>query len=344
MKKLFSGIFLLFFSCLLTGCNTIGSKGASISVVYLVAAIFSVVLLIGYCALLKTKDPWFVLLFSSVMVVNIGYWILSVSQTLDWALFANRLSYLGSVFLPFSMLMTIFRVTGAKHRKWLAWSLFGVAVLVFLIAASPGYWDVYYKSVSLKTVHGATALEKEYGPLHILYLVYLLGYFVAMTAVIIYSIKKKRLKSPIHAMILLSAVFINIGVWLLEQLVSVDFELLSVSYIISELFLLSLYLVMQENQRMLAAVKKATPKPAAEFTPCECPENFTDGMQRLTHAEKNIYRLYVSGKSSKEIMAELNITENTLKYHNKNLYSKLGVSSRKEMLEIARSYEKSVSS
>jgi DNA-binding CsgD family transcriptional regulator len=30
----------------------------------------------------------------------------------------------------------------------------------------------------------------------------------------------------------------------------------------------------------------------------------------------------------------LDITENTLKYHNRNIYGKLGVSSRKQMLEI----------
>jgi len=34
-------------------------------------------------------------------------------------------------------------------------------------------------------------------------------------------------------------------------------------------------------------------------------------------------------------MAELDIKENTLKYHNKNIYSKLGVSSRKQLVMIA---------
>ena len=34
-------------------------------------------------------------------------------------------------------------------------------------------------------------------------------------------------------------------------------------------------------------------------------------------------------------MDELSIKENTLKYHNKNIYSKLGISSRKQLLEIA---------
>ncbi|MBP3588040.1 MAG: LuxR family transcriptional regulator, partial [Clostridia bacterium] len=49
---------------------------------------------------------------------------------------------------------------------------------------------------------------------------------------------------------------------------------------------------------------------------------------------KLIYEAYIKRMTTKEIMALLNIKENTLKYHNKNLYQKLGVSSRKELQEI----------
>jgi DNA-binding CsgD family transcriptional regulator len=42
------------------------------------------------------------------------------------------------------------------------------------------------------------------------------------------------------------------------------------------------------------------------------------------------------GKSTKDILTELNIKENTLKFHNKNIYSKLGVSSRKELIAISK--------
>ena len=38
-------------------------------------------------------------------------------------------------------------------------------------------------------------------------------------------------------------------------------------------------------------------------------------------------------------MLRLSIKENTLKFHNKNLYSKLGVSSRKELLKVHRAIE-----
>ncbi|MBE5946680.1 MAG: helix-turn-helix transcriptional regulator [Lachnospiraceae bacterium] len=54
-----------------------------------------------------------------------------------------------------------------------------------------------------------------------------------------------------------------------------------------------------------------------------------------TITESKIYELYLNGKKAKEITSILSITENTLKYHNKNIYSKLGISSRKQLLRYA---------
>ena len=59
-------------------------------------------------------------------------------------------------------------------------------------------------------------------------------------------------------------------------------------------------------------------------------------MEQLTLTENAIYEAYTKRLTTKEIMAAMNITENTLKFHNKNIYHKLGVSSRKELQEIYR--------
>ena len=64
---------------------------------------------------------------------------------------------------------------------------------------------------------------------------------------------------------------------------------------------------------------------------------FISQLERLTPTERIIYRYYLAGTGTKDIMQQMNIKENTLKYHNKNIYSKLGVSSRKQLVEIARS-------
>ena len=64
-------------------------------------------------------------------------------------------------------------------------------------------------------------------------------------------------------------------------------------------------------------------------------EFFLCNLSTLSPAEYKIYELYLSGKTAKEIINILGIKENTLKYHNKNIYSKLGISSRKQLLRFA---------
>lgn len=342
-KQLYRVLPLLLLIPLLSGCNFIGEKATSLSIIYSASAALSGLLLVGCCLLVHKKRQWFILLFSSVLVVNIGYTALSFSTCLEAALWANRISYLGSVFLPFAMLMIILNVTNTRCKKWLPIALLALAVSVFLIAASPGILDIYYKDVSFQIINGSGILVKIYGPLHPIYLFYLLGYFGAMVTVIIRASLKKTIDTTAHAIIIAIAVFVNLGVWLIEQLTNIDFEFLSISYIISELFLLGVHLVMNEMQQLRDLVRQkdealqanAKKAPQKAVLPSQdTVEIFVQGLETLTHTERIIYDAYLGGKSTKEIMADLNIKENTLKFHNKNLYSKLGVKSRKQLMEI----------
>lgn len=335
----------------LSGCSGIGERSASLSVVYFAAAILSFLLLTVYLFGVRRRTVWFVLLFSSVLVVNVGYAWLSVSSGLEAALMANRVAYLGSVFLPLSMLMIILEVTKTKYKKWLAWALLALCLPVFLIVASPGILDIYYKEVSFAVVDGVSTLVKVYGVLHPLYLVYLLGYFIAMVALVIRTFVKKALGETAHAVMIAIAVFVNVGVWFIEQLCSIDFEFLSISYIITELFLLGVHLFENENRRLRELIKQkdaailansATDEKAAPSgeIPQEKIDAFKAGVTTLTPTERAIFDAYLCGTPTKEIMSTLNIKENTLKFHNKNLYGKLGVSSRKELIEISRHADK----
>ncbi len=359
MRKFFASIPILLLVFCLSGCSRVGEKSSSLAIIYSATAVLSLLLLIGCCLLVKKNKAWFVMLFSSVLVVNVGYTFLAMSTCLEMALWANRVSYFGSVLLPFAMLMIILDVSGTKSPKWLPYIMGALAVIMFLIAASPGILPIYYKEVSFSTVNGVSALVKVYGPLHPLYLIYLVGYFVAMVTVIIRAQINKTIDTTAHAVILAIAVFVNIGVWLIEQLVSIDFEMLSVSYIISELFLLGVHIVMNEYQRLKTIVKQveSAQKYAEEESSVseamlektvgsgevgpERIEFFMAGIDKLTPTEKSIYDAHIARVTSKEIMASMNIKESTLKYHNRNIYGKLGISTRKELLEMHK-YIKSV--
>ena len=324
--------FLLFF----TGCGATGNKNLSISSLYLATAVLALIILVGYLFGPK-KNKWLVTLFTSILLVNTSYFALSISQTIGQALWANRVAYLGSVFLPFAMLMAIMQMSDFKYHRAIPLSLTILAIAMFFIAGSPGILDVYYRSVEIAVVDGATVLVKEYGPLHITYLFYLLGYFITTLYVVAKYIKKSNLGNALYSIFLASSVLINILVWLAEQFISLDFELLSVSYIISEVFILAVYIMMYQYQKIAALKQQQTVDTISTSQEDERLLFFKNQLSTLTPTEKVVYNHYIQGKTTKEVLTLLNITENTLKYHNRNLYSKLGVSSKKELISMHKS-------
>ncbi len=325
------------------GCGITGEKTGSLLIIYIVTTVFSFVMLAGYFIISKKKSLWFILLYTSIFIVNVGYLCLSLSGNVAEALLANRIAYLGSVFLPYAMFMIILSVSNIKLKKFVPFVLVILSVVVLIIAASPGYSDVYYKSVELVNINGVSVLEKSYGPLHLVYLIYLISYFTGMIGVIIYSVIKRKNNSQVYPGILAFTVFINIGLWLLEQFIRTDFEMLSVSYIISGMFLLALNVITKDESVKSDDVIVSN-EVNENIIKEECEENVHETENKqvnldlnvLTKTERKIYDYYIDGKSTKEVMAELNITENTLKYHNKNIYGKLGVSSRKQLIDISK--------
>ena len=132
--------------------------------------------MVGVCVLAdKKRDLWLLLVFVSVSVCNLGYFMLSISKDLNDALNSNRISYLGSVFLPFFLLMMVLRFCGIRRSKWLTIALASLGIAMLAITTSPGILPIYYSTVDIAFVDGTTKLVREYGPLHLLYYVYLIG-------------------------------------------------------------------------------------------------------------------------------------------------------------------------
>lgn len=81
--------------------------------------------------------------------------------------------------------------------------------------------------------------------------------------------------------------------------------------------------------RVVGAGKKYIPSDIAEILS----QNF--GSEELTATETRILQQIVAGKSNKEIAYELEISENTVKTHVKNVFEKLGVSDRTSAATLA---------
>ncbi len=309
-------------------------------ITYAIMAVIATVLMIGYIALVRKKEPWLLLLYVCVTIVNVGYFLLSISKTVEFAIFANDFAYFGSVFLSMSMLLTIVKLCGFEIKKNLIITLGSIGILMFLVIATSGILPWYYKEVELVFVDGAAKLKKVYGVLHPMYLLYLLGYFSAMVACIVQSIRKKMIASQRHAALLAVIVFGNIAVWLVEKFIPWNFEFLSVSYLFSEIILLVLYWMMQDYVRsdLIPQSVQEAPRPApVDIATMPMEEkilkilSFLKEGELLATREREILEMVLENKKRKEIADELCLSENTIKTYTRTLYGKLGVSSREEI-------------
>lgn len=297
-------------------------------------------LLALYCLLVKNKEFWLTLLYICVTVVNLGYLLLSMAQTVEFAIFANDVAYLGSVFLSLCMLFTITKLCGFQISRLYATVCLSVGGAMFAIVATVGFLPWYYKSVSLETVNGATMLIKEYGVLHPVYLVYLLTCFAAMVVTILLAVRKKQVGSHKFAGLIAGVVCGNILVWLFEKFIHWEFEFLAVTYIISELILLLLYWMMQDYVHVNDLPKFTTAEQQqlgvdVATMPMDIKIgkvllNLREG-ESLSGREREILEMVLQNKRRKEIAAELCLSENTVKTHTRTLYAKLGVTCREEL-------------
>ncbi len=328
------------------------------SIAYGILCVISLAL-IGVClAVDRKKDICLLLLFISVFVCNLGQFLISVAPSLSFALNGNRIAYLGQVFLPLLMLKMILNLCSLNYKKWLLPTLSFISIAVLFVTLTPGFFPCYYKNVSIEVVDGVTRLIRDYGPLHLLYYIYLLSYFALMLIVIIHSAVKKKITSTLHTTFLLCAVLCSIIIWFAEQFFPRGFEFLTVSYVISELFILLLYGILQEygirgeNGSIIIA---NTSKKAEEYLSgaiqsdddstalfsekdIDCILACEKIVSRITEREKEVLIKLLANKQRKEIADELFVTESTIKKHTSSIYAKFNVANRFELYAKLKKY------
>ena len=280
----------------------------------------------------KKNEPWLLVLFICIALVNLGYLLTSLSKTVDFALWANKIAYLGQVFVPMCMFMIISKLCGFTPKKWLVGTLIALAVVMFAVVFTTGWLDWYYVSATIKFENGGAYLVKEYGVLHPTNLIYVVAYFVAMIVTIAISLKRNTGKLQTVAGLLLAVVFGNIGMWIVEKIIPFHFEMLSVSYLMSELVFYFIYLIMYEY---LHRQKEARLGVDTATMPMETKIGkvlfHVKTEEPLTAREREILELILQNKKRKDIAEEMRLSENTVKTYTRTLYAKIGVASREEL-------------
>ena len=313
-----------------------------ITALYSVLFAMSLLYPVGYYWFMRKQrnEPWLFGLNLSICVVNLGYLLLSLSKTVEFALVANKIAYLGQVLVPLCMFMIISGLCGFAYKKLTKYALIGASLVMFGIVLTTGHLDWYYKNVELTYADGAAKLIKEYGVLHPTNLIYVLAYFVAMLAVICISLKKNKGNSYKLVGMMFAIVFCNIGGWIFEKVVPWNFEFLAISYIVSEFIFFFVFWILQDYIHVsdvpppVIVEEKAPIIIVDNMTRAEKIQAIIDSLPEdtvLSSRQMDILERILDYKSRKEIAVELHLSENTVKTHTGMLYKALGVSGRDEI-------------
>ena len=205
------------------------------------AFIFSIVNILLLVELGLRPNVYTVLLLAGIVLANGGYLGVSVSKTVEAAIFSNYVSYLGCCYMPYFVLMIGVDITKFKLHRLFRLFLFILSSIVLGFTFTIGRSPIYYKSIDIADAGGYTVLVKEYGPLHKWYVVMLFGYILMGVIVCIVAFIRRRLVS--YKTTVLYSVFLisNVMVYLFARIFKINFEWNCVTYLMSELIILAIY-------------------------------------------------------------------------------------------------------
>lgn len=171
----------------------------------------------------------FILLFTTIS--SGGCLARYASSNMQEALLANKVYYIGGCFLPMAMFFITCEVCHVTVKKWITVMCFFVQVLIYACVISAGFSTLYYKSVNFEIINGVPTLIKEYGPLHIFYLISLYGYMAGSIVVAVLNAKKKDVNLHNVYRMIISALLSG-GTYILQMVLKFQYDLIPIIYIV----------------------------------------------------------------------------------------------------------------
>lgn len=207
---------------------------------YGAAVVLSFLMVFAYNDLDLKKNVNYEMVFLATLISNIGYFSISMSKTVEEAILANKLTYLGGCFLPLFLLMTLCDLCKHKVSKKQFAAMVTVCIAVLGCVWSVGYSNAFYEKVELGQKYGATYLIRTYGPLHAVYAAVLICYMALLALLVVHTYFKQKDVSHRTTMMLAAVVFFNILAYAAERVFHSRIEWMPFVYLLDEVILLTI--------------------------------------------------------------------------------------------------------
>ncbi len=179
------------------------------------------------------------MIFVLVPVACLGYLLSALATSLDGAVMAQKIIYIGGSFLQFFIVLSIINLCQIRlPRKWRV-TAFAFCAVIYASVLTIGYSGLFYRQVSFEMQDGIPVLIREYGVMHTVFYG-LVGFFLLSGfAAIGYSwIRKKDVPGRILLLLVIPEVLCVLAYFVLLKVFGSGVDLVPLGYVIAELIYL----------------------------------------------------------------------------------------------------------
>lgn len=159
-----------------------------------------------------------------LVVSNLGFYFVVTSTTLEEAMIAQKMTYLCGCFLPVFYFFLVLEICHIEISRFLNVVLLMIQCIIYGFSCTIGKNDIFYKSMSFYVKNGNGVLEREYGPLHIVYPISMYCYMGAAIAVTIYALVRKRTINRRGVIAMVALCCLAIATYVLERAMHLAYD------------------------------------------------------------------------------------------------------------------------
>ncbi len=210
---------------------------------YVITTMLAIINLFALIVVVDNKkiNYYFILLMLIMAVSNAGYLAVGLSATVQEAVLATKVSYIGGCFTSPLMILLICSICKYDFGKWFRIGIYAYCFIVYFMILTIGYNDLYYTEYHLETLWDSTVLVNEYGIGHSMFYLILYGAIIAQLVMLIHSMVKKRSVSRKNLFLLFGLEAVNVSLFFIGRLINADFEVMPALYVFNGWFFLIIH-------------------------------------------------------------------------------------------------------
>ncbi len=179
----------------------------------------------------KKVNYYFMMLMLIMAISNGGYLALGLSGSVEEAVLANKIAYIGGCFTSPIMIFLICSICKIALSKWYRFGIYMYCFIVYGMILTVDYNKLYYTEYHIEQFGDSTILVNTYGWGHTLFYLILYGAIVIQVALLIYCIVKKSSVSRKNLKMLTILEIVNVSMFFIGRVISPDFEIMPALYV-----------------------------------------------------------------------------------------------------------------